>query len=172
MASFSVCSRALVVSKPKEAILNGIQKSVSRYCINPLLLRNVPSRLNHEQVAIGGNWSSTSTALTTTSVTGSIVSLLDRIISYYHSSINYSRYKSCHSVPVGSNYQVGSSFMVVVPQMGYYYSPSHEIFRDVKALDDYSDFIWLSSTLKKRRSKMNKHKLKKRRKKLRLQSKK
>ena len=38
--------------------------------------------------------------------------------------------------------------------------------------EEHDDPFWLSSTLKKRRTKMNKHKLKKRRKKLRLQNKK
>lgn len=171
MASLTVCSRGLAVSKVKEALLNGVQKSISRFRISPLMLQNVP-RLNHELLATVGNYSSTCTVTATTSVTESIFSLLDRIIPSYHSSMNFVTSRSCDSMPDWSTYEVGSSFRFVSPHMGNYYSPSHEIVSDLEALDDYSEYIWLSSTLKKRRTKMNKHKLKKRRKKLRLQNKK
>mmetsp|Transcript_28621 Transcript_28621/g.42347 ORF Transcript_28621/g.42347 Transcript_28621/m.42347 type:complete len:161 (+) Transcript_28621:172-654(+) len=43
---------------------------------------------------------------------------------------------------------------------------------DEEEEDQSSNFLWMSSTLKKRKAKMNKHKLRKRRKKLRLKSKK
>lgn len=59
----------------------------------------------------------------------------------------------------------GSIFMPID-----FYSIGEDV--SVENIDEDDDPFWLSSTLKKRRTKMNKHKLKKRRKKLRLQNKK
>lgn len=174
MASLSMCSRALVVSQPRsiEAIINRSKSAISRIWTNsPMLLDagRLNCRFEVEELASDRN------------TRGSIFSLLDRLIPNYYSSTIPSRSMSCRGFPLWSNHIVGSSSVfvggIISDSMfsgdGTYYSPSLESHEsDLEATDDLSNFIWLSSTLKKRRTKMNKHKLKKRRKKLRLQSKK
>ena len=66
---------------------------------------------------------------------------------------------------------VASAAAVLVDSSSHYYNDGWTV-RGMEMLSYDSHFgIWLSSTLKKRKTKMNKHKLRKRRKKERLKSK-